>query len=151
AFAATPLPGLIRTVFDNELADTIDHMVFECAGGRRVLEVRAFPFVAGATVFLNDITERAEAEQSLKRSEERYALAAAGANDGMWDWDLQTGEIYFSPRWRKMLGLEPDDRAGKPDDWFGRVHPDDVGPMKAALSAHVTGQTAHFMHEQRMR
>jgi diguanylate cyclase (GGDEF)-like protein/PAS domain S-box-containing protein len=118
--------------------------------GRRLLQIRVFPYVGGATLFWSDITARAEAELALKRSEERYALAASGANDGLWDWDLVSGEIHFSPRWRSMTGLPGAAAAGRPEEWFERVHKDDVASLKAALEAHMIGQTEHFRHEHRL-
>jgi diguanylate cyclase (GGDEF)-like protein/PAS domain S-box-containing protein len=151
SLAATSLPRLIQTVFDTEQPESLDRFALECTGRHRILQVRVFPFVAGATVFLHDITDRAEAEEALKQSETRYALAAAGANDGMWDWDLVRDEIYFSPRWKSMLGMSPDATTTKPDEWFRRVNPEDVGPMRAALTAHIAGETTHFEHEHRVR
>jgi diguanylate cyclase (GGDEF)-like protein/PAS domain S-box-containing protein len=149
--AATALPQVINAALASGRSDIIEHFVFERDGGHRTLELRVFPFVEGVTVFWNDITARTEAEAALKHSEERYALAAAGSNDGLWDWDLVRGEIYFSPRWKTMLGLATSHAARRPEDWFGRVHPLDLGPMRAALSAHLAGQTPHFEHEQRIR
>jgi diguanylate cyclase (GGDEF)-like protein/PAS domain S-box-containing protein len=150
ALAATPLSALIQTAFETEEATAADRLPFEHGGRRRVLQARVFPFAGGATVFLNDITDRAAAEEALRQSEERYALAAAGANDGMWDWDLARDEVYLSARWKTMLGLSPNARIDRPSDWFTRVHPDDVDQMKEALATHIAGHTTHFEHEYRI-
>ncbi len=148
--AATTLPTLIGSVGESGQADSIEQLVFERNGERRILQVRLFPFLSGVTVFWNDITDRADSETALKRSEERYALAAAGANDGLWDWDLEHDTIYFSPRWNAMLGLPADAAHFRVEHWFGRVHPDDLAALRAALDAHLAGQTTHFQHEHRI-
>jgi diguanylate cyclase (GGDEF)-like protein/PAS domain S-box-containing protein len=95
--------------------------------------------------------QRRAAEKSLRISEERYALAAQGANDGLWDWDLLIGRFYTSPRWHQMLGLAVEETTGKPEDWFGRTHDEDVSTLRAAVDAHLAGQSAHLEHEFRMR
>ncbi len=59
--------------------------------------------------------------EALRRSEERYALAVRGANDGLWDWDLTTNRIYFAPRWKSMLGYDEWQIGDSPEEWFGRV------------------------------
>ncbi len=92
-----------------------------------------------------------EAEESLRESEERYALAARGANDGLWDWKLNTGEIYFSPRWNRMLGNSETEKWTDPEDWFSRVHPSDRDRLKAEIAAHCDGKTAELVSEYRMR
>jgi diguanylate cyclase (GGDEF)-like protein/PAS domain S-box-containing protein len=92
-----------------------------------------------------------EAMTALKQSEERYALAAAGANDGLWDWDLEHDTIYFSPRWNTMLGLPHDAASLRAEDWLARVHRDDLAALQAALDAHLAGQTTHFEHQHRIR
>ncbi len=99
----------------------------------------------------NDITERKAAERALQASEERYALAARGANDGLWDWDLKTNQVYYSPRWKAMLGNEEADVSGTPDEWFRRVHAADLQQVRAALDAHLAGRTEHFESEHRMQ
>ena len=99
----------------------------------------------------NDITERKAAERALQASEERYALAARGANDGLWDWDLKTDQVYFSPRWKAMLGHDEADVGSSPDEWFRRVHAVDVERVRAALAAHLAGHTEHFESEHRMQ
>ncbi|HVR97055.1 MAG TPA: EAL domain-containing protein [Thermoanaerobaculia bacterium] len=94
--------------------------------------------------------ERARTLEALRESEERYSLAAQGANDGLWDWNLKTGRIYFSPRWKSMLGLAGDDVTDSPEEWLGRVHPEDLPRLQRDLAAHLEGRTPHFENEQRM-
>ncbi len=88
---------------------------------------------------------------ALKESEERYALALAGANDGLWDWDLRTDQMYYSARWRAMLGIVDTERVlPTPEEWFGRVHPDDLKLLKDELESHLTDGTHHFESEHRI-
>jgi diguanylate cyclase (GGDEF)-like protein/PAS domain S-box-containing protein len=95
--------------------------------------------------------QRRAAERSLRVSEERYALAARGANDGLWDWDLATSRFYTSPRWHSMLGIAAEETRQTPDDWYNRTHAEDVTTLRAAIDAHLHGQSAHFEQEFRMR
>ena len=96
--------------------------------------------------------DRAEAlRYAVKRSEERLALAAEGASDGLWEWDLRTQEFYVSARWRAMVGLPASEAIGRIEDWTDRVHPDEIGPLKDALNAHLSGKTDHFQYEHRIR
>ena len=95
--------------------------------------------------------ERQHAEQALLKVKERYALAVAGANDCIWDWDAASDEAYFSPRWNELVGLPPGADVGRLQDWFERVHPDDVAELRRIVSAEVTGERQHFEHEHRLR
>jgi diguanylate cyclase (GGDEF)-like protein/PAS domain S-box-containing protein len=94
---------------------------------------------------------RQAAEASLRESEERYALAVAGARDGIWDWDLTRGEIHFSSRWFELLQLSGVDERSAPPMWFDRVHPEDQVGLDQALNAHLRGDTSYLEHEFRMR
>ena len=105
----------------------------------------------GLTVVVRDITQRHVNEKALRDSQERYALAARGANDGLWDWNLRTGNIYYSSRWKAMIGYAGDEIGAAPDDWFSRVHPDDIEILQAKISAHVGGASEHFESEHRLR
>ena len=62
-----------------------------------------------------------------------------GANDGLWDWNLRTNLIYFSPRWKFMLGREEAEIGSSPEDWFRHVHPEDIEPLKEAIALHLQG------------
>ncbi|MFU8771407.1 MAG: EAL domain-containing protein [Anaerolineales bacterium] len=98
----------------------------------------------------SEITERRRVEVALRESEERYELAVRGGNDGIWDWNLITDEIYFSPRWKEMLGYDEDEIENDPDEWFKRVHPDDIEKTRLAIANHINDVTPHFENEHRM-
>lgn len=94
--------------------------------------------------------ERARTLDALRESEERYSLAATGANDGLWDWNLKTDRIYYSLRWKRMLGLAEHEVDGKPEEWFTRVHTEDLPRLRTDLAAHLAGTTPHFENEHRL-
>jgi diguanylate cyclase (GGDEF)-like protein/PAS domain S-box-containing protein len=87
---------------------------------------------------------------ALRESEERYARAVRGANDGLWDWDLEKGEIYYSPRWKEMLGYRDGEIGGRSDEWLCRVHPDDFPRLQVAVAAHCRRETPQLDCEHRM-
>ena len=105
AVGKTELPRMIAEVLANGTPQTLAHLALPAVAGGRALRVKILPVVGGVTLLWDDITERSREEHALKRSEERLALAAEGANDGLWEWDLRTQEFYSSSRWRAMLGL----------------------------------------------
>ncbi len=90
------------------------------------------------------------AQEALRESEERYALAARGANDGLWDWNIQTGHVYYSPRWKAMLGWHENEISNTPEEWFNRIHDADRKRVKEEIAAHRNGSTPHFESEHRM-
>lgn len=98
-----------------------------------------------------EILERRRVEEALRESEARYILAAQGANDGLWDWDLEKNEIYLSPRWKEMLGYGASELSSSPHEWFERVHPHDLPKLQEALGNHPGGSGSHFECEHRMR
>ena len=89
-------------------------------------------------------------EMSLRDSEKRYSLAVAGARDAIWDWDLDSDEIYFSPRWADILHLKPHQISKEPGLWFERVHEQDRAGVQSKLDAHLAGESEHFECEYRM-
>ncbi|MDX6585912.1 MAG: hypothetical protein QOI31_385 [Solirubrobacterales bacterium] len=87
----------------------------------------------------------------LSESRERYALAVAGANDGIWDWNVVTDDIHLGRRWKEILGYSDDELPSTHEAWMERIHPDDVDTVTALVEAHLTGATEHFQVEHRMR
>lgn len=94
--------------------------------------------------------ERIRAEDARRVSEERYALAASAANDGLWDWDLVADRIHYSSRWKATLGYGENEVRDQPAEWFDRVHPDDLEALKACIQRHLDGSADHVEHEYRM-
>jgi diguanylate cyclase (GGDEF)-like protein/PAS domain S-box-containing protein len=90
------------------------------------------------------------AQEALRESEERYALAARGANDGLWDWNLLTNAVYFSPRWKSMLGFQEHEVEDRLEEWFGRIHDADRERVREEITAHQRGLTPHFESEHRL-
>jgi len=88
--------------------------------------------------------------EDLRDSEERYALAVRGANDGLWDWNLITQDVHWSPRWKAMLGYEDSEVSTSPDEWFKRVHHEDLARVQDTLQAHLGNPNGHFESEHRL-
>ncbi len=83
-----------------------------------------------------DVTEMRRAEAQLRASEERYALFERGVNDGIWDWNIATGEHYHSPRWLEIVGAQQDEAPPTEASFFARIHPDDRARVRLALDRH---------------
>jgi PAS domain S-box-containing protein len=98
-----------------------------------------------------DITKLKQAEDALKESEERYALATRGAHDGLWDWNLKTNTLYYSSRWKFMFGCSENEIGISLHKWFSRVHPEDIEWLRTEISHHLEGRTTDFQSEYCMR
>jgi diguanylate cyclase (GGDEF)-like protein/PAS domain S-box-containing protein len=89
--------------------------------------------------------------EAVQRSAERYALAAEAASGGLWDWDLNTDTVYYSPRWREVLEYTDESVGTSPQEWLGRVHADDMSALKTAIDAHLGGDTTKLEIDHRIR
>ena len=87
----------------------------------------------------------------MSQNEERYSLAMRASNDGLWDWDLKTNKIYYSDRWKEMLGFNDDEISDTPDEWLSRIHQEDHDRVRASIDAYLEGTTSNFEIEYRIR
>lgn len=99
----------------------------------------------------NNISDRQATEEALRESEERWQLAVRGTNDGIWDWNIKTNEVFFSSRWKEMLGYEEEEIINHLDEWAKRVHPDDLGWVTEAIQEHFKRKTSFYITEHRVR
>jgi diguanylate cyclase (GGDEF)-like protein/PAS domain S-box-containing protein len=97
-----------------------------------------------------EVAIRRKSEEELRQTQRRYALALAGANDGIWDWDLTTQAMFYSPRWKAMLGETDIKITPTADEWFNRIHPEDIDRVKRDLEMHIQGRSEQFNSEYRM-
>jgi diguanylate cyclase (GGDEF)-like protein/PAS domain S-box-containing protein len=98
-----------------------------------------------------EIAERKLVERNLRESDERWQFALEGAGDGIWDWNAQTNQAYYSHRWKAMLGFEPDEIGDTLDEWDKRIHPDDRENTYFILNRHLAGETEIYICEHRLR
>jgi len=140
---------------DNRSAELMELFPGEKGDMRHWLTVK-FPFLSqSGQNFLGgtsiDITERVMTEDALRASEKRWQLALRGTNDGLWDWNAVTGEVYYSARWKQILGYGDHEIPNSTEEWDLRVHPDDLPRVQAEVDAHLTRKTPYYVSEYRMR
>jgi PAS domain S-box-containing protein len=99
----------------------------------------------------DEIAERKKTEDALRKSEERYALAVLGANDGIWDRDLETGEVYFSPRWKGIISYEDHELPNDLSEWKSRIHTEDYERVTNTLQWYLGGHIPVYEVEYRLR
>jgi PAS domain S-box-containing protein len=97
-----------------------------------------------------DITQRRQSEEALRASEERWKLALQGSNDGIWDWNIKTNKVFYSVRWKEMLGFEDHEIANDLDEWAKRVHPDDIDEVMQTIQDHLAKKTPFYTSEHRV-
>ena len=102
------------------------------------------------TAYLRDITDRKRVQQALHESQERYALAMQGTNEGLWDWFADTNRLHVSPRFCAITGLKSDRAEVEPSEWLARMHPDDLEAYRKGVRAHLKGAADFLSTEFRI-
>jgi len=115
---------------------------------RQLKEEQALQAIAHV---LATMIRRMKAEDALQQSEERFDLAIRGTDAGIWDWDLRTNRVFFSPRWKTMLGHEEDEITGHYTEWESRLHPDDRTRALATIAEYLKGETPTYELEHRLK
>ncbi|HEU0204970.1 MAG TPA: PAS domain-containing protein, partial [Burkholderiaceae bacterium] len=163
--ARSPIDGVerfaaVRVVPDYPLAVVVSRDVDAALAGWRAQAagsaVRTFAFGLLAVLLLAIVTRQFRrldtAHNSLQASRERFALAVAGSDDGIWDWSQATDMIFASARAREIYGLPPGPELTPREQWFAQIqyHPDDIAPRQAVVEAHMAGKTPLYEFEYRV-
>lgn len=97
-----------------------------------------------------DISHRKEIEDALRVSEHRWKFAVEGSGDGIWDWNAETNEVFYSKQWKEMLGYEADELTNSLSEWSDRIHPEDRDSCLEDLQKHFDGENEIYVSEHRM-
>lgn len=106
--------------------------------------------VIGTVGFARDVTEKHVMRQALERSEQRWQLALEGNNDGIWDWNLEDDTVFYSTRWKAMLGYTDDELPNEIAEWRSRVHPEDWVLVMGEITRHINRETPYYQTEHRL-
>ncbi len=106
--------------------------------------------ISGIRGVMIDITEQKTYEKRLKENSERLEMALIGSDSGMWDWNIETGEVYYNDRWATMLGYQPDEIDNNLSVWENLIHPDDKWHTNLILEKHLKGESPIYRNEHRM-
>jgi two-component system, cell cycle sensor histidine kinase and response regulator CckA len=137
-------------------AGTLEHEILALDGRQRWLEAQAVSFrtdgeASQALLIVRDITGRKRAEDELRDAHACLKLAIEAGGVGLWDWNLQTGEVNYSREWHRQLGLEEGDIGSRIEDWRERLHPEDRPRVEAYLADRLAGDDPVYEVEFRLR
>ncbi|CAM3903959.1 sensor domain-containing diguanylate cyclase [Tsukamurella ocularis] len=154
--AAARVMAADEEVMATGIAQEIDESLLIGGRARTVRTLKA-PYrdesgrVIGLVGVSRDVTASRQMEARLLRAEARWQFALDTVGEGIWDWDLASREVYYSPRWKRMLGFADDEIGDTTLEWERRVHPDDFASALRAMNRHMRGETAEYHCEHRIR
>jgi len=99
----------------------------------------------------SDVTELTRLHADLREGEERWKFAVDASGEAVWDWNIETGDVYYSDRWKEMVGVRDDEVTADFDDWDRRIHPEDRKRVHEEIRRYFRGETPHFESEYRVR
>ncbi len=158
-----PLGGAVPMLADTAVAKAVGaaiaggsdsgvlRLMLPAAAGAAVLQVKVVPNRRGVMLIWHDVTDGSRRDTALQQSEARFALLESSISDGLWEWDLQAQAVRFSGQWRNIVGLPPTSTTGSPEEWFGRVHPEDHDLLKEAIDSYLAGRSDELVHQHRLR
>jgi len=111
----------------------------------------ANPSLESIVLNFHDITERKHAEEKLRKSEERYALGLEASEQGIWDWNVETNEVFYSGQWKKQIGYNDDELKNEFNTWAEHLHPDEKEYCMNAISSYLKQPVEHFFLDFRFR
>ncbi len=122
----------------------------------QVLRIRLIPdrnavgLVQGCVLFALDVTQHRQVEADLRQNQARYALAVRAGRVGVWDWDLQTNDLYMDPNLKRMLGFSPEAISNDLERWLQLIHPDDRASWFATVQQYLAGAIESLAVEHRL-
>ena len=122
-----------------------------CKRDRSIMEPRIIELVKAVAIQLGSHIQRKQAEEELRKSEERWQLVLKGNQDGIWDLNLQTNEAFRSARWQEIIGYEDGEIDSNNNEWIDRIHPDDRPRVQAAIQDYLDRQTPNYAAEYRLQ
>jgi two-component system sensor histidine kinase/response regulator len=143
-------------VIETGVASTVEETLDRAGSIRTFLTTRS-PYrdeqgkIIGLIGIARDITEKKRVERELHQSQLRWRFALESTGDGIWDWDMKAGKVYYSRQWKAMLGYSKEEIGDTAAEWFDRLPPDDLALCQEAIGNHLQGKTEDFVIEHRMR
>jgi PAS domain S-box-containing protein len=143
----------VELVYSEPARETSDTLEFRDG---RVFERISRPQRIGSEIVgrvwsFRDVTAHTQTLRELRASEERWQLTLQGNNDGLWDWNARTNEVFTSPRWKQMLGYEDQEMPNEPGEWDSRIHPEDRERVLQSLQDHLDRKTPYYAAEYRLQ
>lgn len=142
--------AVAKAAKEGTVIESAEYKVTCKSGAERIVMIGGSSLEDDVLATFIDVTERKKAQAALQESEYRWKFALEGAGDGLWDWNVAEGTVFFSRRWKEMLGFAEDEIGNSLDEWEKRIHPDDKVETLATVQAYLDGKTSAYRSEHRV-